>query len=294
MKRKAVIIGVLLLLSVLVASAPQLFGEKTVKALNAAVIYTPNYWVGGVDYGDELTYTSQCANTIMNLFSTYGYNYGWLYNCQNSYATASSYSSHTQYAESHYDKVAVFSKGHCVPFGADNRAPWGVGDHFKLLDHYGNGVRDSYEIYPYTQGKHRFVYLWHCGTAFSYPTSYDGDGYTGMAYCWTRDNGMSLYGYSSSSGTHVFIGFCNYSHQYRDPTGYGGHDYGYFVVRVFTYLLQYHYSVSTSLDRASQDAFGQSSFTGTALYYGEYIGNPSLLSFMCVYGNGRGLGVPGY
>ena len=55
MKRKAVIIGVLLLLSVLVASAPQLFGEKTVKALNAAVIYSPNYWVGGVDYGDELT-----------------------------------------------------------------------------------------------------------------------------------------------------------------------------------------------------------------------------------------------
>lgn len=291
MKLKTRITSMLLLLSLTLVSAPLLLGQTTVKASNAGVLYAPNYWVDGTDYGNELTYTSQCVNTIMNLFSTYGNNYGWLYNCQGTSATVSSYISNTQYAENNFNNVAVFSKGHEVPFGADNHPPTG-GDHYEILDHTGLHVRDSYEIYPYTQGKAHFVYLWHCGTAMSYPPWLDGDGYTGMAYCWTRDSTMSLYGYSSNSGTRVFIGFCNYPHQFLDPTGYAGHDYGYFVDRVFTYLLQYHYSVSTSLDKASQDAFNQPSYSGTPLYYGQYIGNPSLLSFMVVYGNGQGLGVP--
>jgi len=278
----------------MLASTQQFFGIITAQASNAAVLYAPNYWVDGVDYGDELTYTSQCVNSIMSLFCTYGYNYGWIYNCQNTYATVSAYCSNTQYAESNYDKCAIFTKGHIAPWGADQRPPSGCGDHFALLDHYGNRVRDCYEVFPNTQGKHRFAWIWHCGTAFSYPSWQDGDGWTGMPYCWTRNPSMALQGYYSNTGSHVYLGFCYYSHQFRDPTGYAGHDYGYFAVRVFTYLLQYHYSVSTALDLASQDAFNQPSYTGTPLFYGEYIGNPSQYSFMCVYGNGQGLGVPGY
>jgi hypothetical protein len=281
----------LLLLSLLLVSTPLLLSQPTAKASNAAVLYAPNYWSDAADYGNELEYTSQCVNTIMNLFTTYGTNYGWRYNCQNSAATASAYVSNTQYAETNFNNVAVFSKGHEVPFGGDYHPPTG-GDHYKILAYNAQPVRDSYEIYPYTQGKAHFVWIWHCGSAMSYPPWLDGDGYTGMPYAWTRDSTMALSGYSSNSGTRVYIGFANYSHQFLDPTGYAGHDYGYFVVRVFTYLLQYHYSMSTSLDRASQDAFNQPSYTGTPLYYGQYIGNPSLLSFMVVYGNGQGLGVP--
>jgi hypothetical protein len=274
------------------ASTQQFFGQTTVKASNSAVVYAPNYWWDGVDYGNELGYTSYTVSYIFNLFCTHGSNYYWIYNCQNSSAIVSEYSDNTDYAENNFDSCAVFTKGHEIPWGADNRPPYGCPDHFELKDHYGNNVRDSYDIYPYTQGKHHFVWIWHCGSAMSYRSWQDGDGWTGMPYCWTRDNNMALQGYYSNSGTHVYLGFCYYSHQFLDPTGYYGWNYGYFARRVFTYLLQYDYSVSTALDHASQDAFNQPSYTGTPLYNGEWIGNPSKFSFMCVYGNGQSLGVP--
>jgi hypothetical protein len=266
----------------------------TAQASNAATVYAPNFWVNDYDYRNELGYTSDCVYNIFSLFNSYGLNYNYISNIQNSTATAYNYASITQYSESYYTNVAVFSKGHCVPWGS-------YGYHRQLKDWNGNNLTDSgtqtapnYAIYPNTQGRTHFVFLWHCGTAMYYPSWQDSYGWVGFPYCWTRDNNMATDGYDSYSGSHVFLGYWYYSHQFLDSTNYLSYDYGYYCVQVFTYLLQYGGTVSAALDYGAIVALGCSSFPTCPLGYGETLGPPGnrYFSYMQIFGNGQGLGVP--
>lgn len=285
-RKKSLTITTIFLVAVL--SITQLYAIGAVQAFNAVTIYCPNKWVDGIDYSNEREYSSAICNAISNLFYWYGNNYAIRITRHNTDVTASAYSNDAQYAQTYAYQVAVFSKGHCTP--------WDPGQyHRQLLVIDGNNARDSQHIYPYTsQGKHRFVFLWHCGTAMSYPSQYDQYGWQGMPYCWTRNNNMAIQGYTSGSGSHVFIGFHYWSHQFLDPTNYGGFNYGDYCWYIFWNLLYYDLPVSAALDLAAQQAFGQPSHTSTPMWYGETLGPPGQQFWSCmrVLGNGQGLGVP--
>jgi hypothetical protein len=285
MKKSIKINSILLILCMLCTSIPILAYTPTAEATNAVTIYAPNYYDPRVDLPAEMAYTTQCATYIYNLFWLTG-RYSWRYAGNN--ADVNDYITNIQIAENNYDKVAVFTKGHI--------APWGNGAYYSLIANSGNTVRDAQDIFPLTKGKTAFAWIYHCGTAMSYPSTYNAAyGWSGMPYAWTRNNAMTLNGYNSYSGSQVYIGFANASPQFLEQTGYAGQDHGYFCAQTFSYLIQ-GYSTSDALDKASYDAFGVQYFTQTHLYNGRWVYMPafqqSFLSFMVVYGNGRGLGIP--
>jgi hypothetical protein len=80
-----------------------------------------------------------------------------------------------------------------------------------------------------------------------------------------------------------------------EQTVYAGRDYGYFVVHTFDYLRQ-GYSTPDALDKASYDAFCVQYFAQTHLYNGRNVYVPCFQnchwSYMVVYGNGKGSGIP--
>lgn len=280
----------LMLISLLILTVGAITSIRAVAATNAGLMFTPNYHVSGTDPPGEESYSDSVANMIMYYFSGYGSNYGWLYNCQDSYATANEYTSDLSYAQNHYYNTVVYSKGHEWTWG-------GSSNHYELVaNNYNpsgdqNGVRDSTMVYPNTGASDRFIVLWHCGTAMAYPSSYDSLGWEGMPYCFTHNNAMNTDGYSHpDSGVYVFMGFIWYSPEYLTGTGYGSNNYGAFVTYLYMYLLQYHYTVNQALNAASSATLGYSSFGSAPLHTGMYEGDPQMgyhWSYFDIYGDGN-------
>ncbi len=172
MKLKATTIGVLLLLSLLSISAISAIGISPVSAYQGSGVFCPNNYIPDQwpwDTPDEVVFSTQCCYYI------YTYLYDHYYGGQNLFVygdpiwysvppvTASTYMDYLDYLEDYSDAVTIFSKGHCTP--------WGYGGIYRqLLCTYDEVARDSIEIYPHTdQFKCRFDFIWHCGTANTYP-----------------------------------------------------------------------------------------------------------------------------
>jgi hypothetical protein len=282
----------LMLISLLIVTVAAVTSLQAVRGSNAALMFTPNYHVNNVDQPGEETYSNSVANMITYYFENYGSNYGFIYNCEDSSATQSQYESSLNYAQSKYYNTVVYSKGHEWTWGGDlNHYELVANNYIQQGDQ--NGVRDSQNVYPNTGSSDRFVFLWHCGTAMSYPSwqSTDGLGWTGMPYDFTHDNSMSFNGYASpDNGVYVFNGFWQASPEYQDLTNYGTNNYGSFVTIFYQYLLQYHFSVNAALNAASASTLGYSYFGNAPLYTGidEYVpGMGYYWSYFYTYGNGN-------
>ena len=274
----------LTLISLLILMVAATTGIQAVKASNAALLFTPNYISG--DPPGEASYSDSVANMVYYYFYTYGSNYAYTYNCEDSAATVSNYMSCLSYAQNNFYNSVIYSKGHEVPFGD--------GNHYEILDHNAADLTDYPDVFDSTGASDRFVFLWHCGTAMSYPTWWDtwnGGGYPGMAFDFTHDNSMSHNGYGSGAdtGVYVFLGFIYYSQEYLTGTSYQSYNYGDFVTIFYQYLLQYHYSVSSALDAAAILTLGSSNFGNSALHTGIVTGGVcgTYDSYMVVYGDGN-------
>jgi hypothetical protein len=301
MKLKATAIGALLLLSLLFVSVPKLFGVKIVKAANAGVIYGPNYHIEYLDLPGEEQLTRDVCTYIMNMFVSYGYNYGWLYKCVDSAATRSAYGSNVYYAETHYSAATVFTKGHAAEYKCNPNGP----KHHYLMDTNGLHVEDDYIWSNTPYGRHRFVCTWHCGTTMDYPGTicpYCG-GRTSLPYAWTHSNTMNLEAYTSSTGDYVYIGHEGYSPQFLNPTGWGNYNHAHYVYYLYLYLLQYHMNVRDAASWAAYYAFGNYYLPATQLYTLHWVDPsdppppnppfPGYWSRMHIFGNGN-LGLPAY
>jgi hypothetical protein len=173
--------------------------------------------------------------------------------------------------ESSSDKVTVFSKGHCTPWGYNYQ-------HYQLLCTYpeDGAARDSIHIWPGTdQGKCRFDFIWHCGTARSYPLSppyTDIDGPIGLPFCFTHNVGMTKYG---NSGSFVYTGWNWESPQFEDTIP----ENGYYVWADLALSIFYnmHYNSYLSLG----DTLNGLSWT----LYGEGFVDSPLYDDLIVWGN---------
>lgn len=255
-------IGSVLLLSVLFLTTVYAYDGGT-------AVFCPNNVVEELDTTYEIWLSTQTCDAIHDMISAYGdndLNYFYLNSTSNLRwgLTINTLKTNTNHA-------TIFSKGHCVPWGDDNIPPYGTGDHFALLDHDGDYAEDNDHIYAYSSGNENyFVFIWHCGTALSYPSAEDDDGYYGMPYAFTRDNDMDWYG---SSGDYVVMAWDWQSPQFESQVSwqYPNYNwtYAHYAYLVFDYLCD-GYSIGESVNYVSW-------YLGTCSFYdsgewGELIG----------------------
>lgn len=158
----------------------------------------------------------------------------------------------------------------------------GAVDHYA---YYGNsGTSDAIidaNLYPNTGTKNKFTFLWTCingGLIANHGNSYGGwdpaTGAVGMPYAWTHKTNMGLQGYKypDSSG-YAYIGFANTSKNMCDTSNFVQGNYGEFCRQFYYNLLVNRYSVSVSLDKATNYVRGSSqyNFDSTDLYNGYYL-----------------------
>jgi hypothetical protein len=215
--------------------------------------FCPNWYDPTQDPPGELQ-LAQVATEYIAYFMNQVYDYSIL--AINDSAIVPSYRAAIQYLNCE-DEVAFFSKGH------RDLWPDAIYDHMALFDHYGNEVRDSEDIYPYSSGKFRFVFLWHCETAEMYPSTDD----EGMPYCFTHNNNMVLYG--QDNGYNVFLGWQDGSPAFvtiidqQYPWGYW--QYAHWVYLFFA-AMSWGWTVEGALNYACNIIYSQD-FTCTPLYY---------------------------
>jgi hypothetical protein len=247
------------------------------KGANACEVYYPAY----LDSMPEITRSGQVCSAIYDYFKYYGFFQYWQY-WKYDDVTRALMGSQTLALGYYYNFVALFFKGHDVP--------WGCGSHYALLGYNGEYIQDAYIYTKTIYGKHDFVFLWACGTAHSYPSWYCSNcqAWTGHCYCWTRKNNLALDGYTETgdNSPEVFLGWHwgspDFLHTYGCKEGY---DYGSFAASIFKYLLQQNENVKDALDHASRDVFTNCpSFLFSPPRNGIWLyGN---MSYLRVYGNG--------
>ncbi|MEM3054163.1 MAG: hypothetical protein QXM52_00455 [Candidatus Bathyarchaeia archaeon] len=248
-----------------------------VKGANACEVYYP----GHLDSVNEKSRSDQVCNAIYNYFRYYGFYQYWQY-WKYSWVTRDLMGSQTLALGYYYSFVALFFKGHDVP--------WGCGSHYALLGYNGEYIQDAYIYTKTVYGSHDFVFLWACGTAHSYPSWYcsTDQAWTGHCYCWTRRNTLSLDGYTElwDYNPEVFLGWHWGSPNFVDTYGCkNGYDYGSFAASFFKYLLQQDKTVKEALDLASKEVFiGSPTFGNSPPRQGIWLYND--WSYLKIYGNG--------
>lgn len=268
MKLKATTIGALLLLSVLVISA---IGVNTVSAYQGSAVFCPNRYIPTYPPGDtenEIVLSTQTCYYIAGFLWEHYYPgdsyfmFGDPLWGQYSPIIPASYTIILDALESSSDKVTVFSKGHCTPWGYNYQ-------HYQLLCTFESdgAARDSIHIWPGTdQGKCRFDFIWHCGTALSYPLSppyTDIDGPIGMPFCFTHNVGMTKYG---SSGNYVYAGWIYDSPQFENTIPENGYYiWADFALSIFYYMHYYNWNLRDTLNNLSWWTYG-TDFYGSPLY----------------------------
>ncbi|MDI9578282.1 MAG: hypothetical protein QM398_09135 [Thermoproteota archaeon] len=279
MKLKAITIGAILLLSILVISAVPAIGINSVKADYGSATFCPNNSVEGLDTDNELyvstVITSEIAYYIYSYYGSY-YNY-FFYGTEQSPIYPSDYSWALNTLQDNCDKITFFSKGHCTPWGYASQ-------HYQLLctlsdENNDHQAKDAIHIFPYTdEFECRLTFLWHCATARSYPIPppyYDPDGPCGMPFCFTHNVGMTKYG---TSGWAVFLGWNWQSPQFESEIPYQYPDYnwtfGHFAYFYYQ-LMAYGYSVNGALEELSW------------FFYNTDFQNCPLYNSLIVWGNGN-------
>jgi hypothetical protein len=272
----------------LLFSVPLFSSIIPVNASNSHTIWVPNYETG---YEPEYEESYSCAvcEVIKDTIDNHGnFQNSAIYH--NATVSASYYVYMTRYYEENYDYCAVFSKGHCTPWGTCQ-------EHYCLKAHLGSSIKDA-TLKDVTGNDYDFVFIWHCGTAEEYPSTVcnnpacSGYGeYKGMCYSWTNDNTLATNGHNETTdnGAEVFLGFINASYNFVTETGYDSYDFGGFAATFYYYLLVHNCDVKEALYYASRDTLGgpfESSYlcTGADVYVEPF--NTTFWSYLSVYGNG--------
>jgi hypothetical protein len=278
MKFKAVTIGALLLLTILVVSTVQSIGISTVSAYQGSGVFCPNRYIPEYPPGDtenEIVLSTQaCYYIAYYLWEHYYpgtcyFMFGDPLWGQYSPVVPESYTIILDELEYYSDKVTVFSKGHCTPWGYN-------GQHYQLLCTFEpDAAKDSVHIWPGTdQGKRRFDFIWHCGTARSYPVPppyYDPDGPYGMPFTFTHNVAMTKYG---SSGPCVFLGWDWMSPQFENTIPQNQYwQWAQFAVAIFYYMHYDYWDLQYALNQLSLSI------------YGTYFSNSPLYNDLVVWGN---------
>ncbi len=181
--------------------------------------------------------------------------------------TSTTYYNTLDSLENYNSKVTIFSKGHCVP--------WGNGVHYKLLCTVDpDAAPDATIFYHTNQAKCRFDFIWHCGTARSYPVAppyRDYYGPIGMPLCFTHRVDMTKYG---NSGPAVYLGWNLYSPQFEAEIPQNDDwQWAQFAVGFFYYMRYNGWSVGYTLDYLSLGI------------YGNFFVNSPLYNELVVWGN---------
>jgi hypothetical protein len=272
MNLKIISIGALLLLSLLISVCS--IGIQTVNAATyASGVFCPNNYSpepppqGAGDTVNELLLSKQSCQYIHNyLVAHYDGNCYFYYGDTDplnppSYPTVTSSTYYNTLAalEQSNSKVTIFSKGHCVP--------WGNGVHYKLLCTINPDAALDDSIFLSTnQAKCRFDFIWHCGTARSYPVAppyRDAYGYIGMPLAFAHNVAMAKYG---GSGPCVFVGWNWRSPQFENLIPQNSNwRWADFAVDIFYYMHYYGWSLIYTLNTMSSWIYGQS-FVSSPLY----------------------------
>ncbi|MGD6809859.1 MAG: hypothetical protein ACQCN3_09195 [Candidatus Bathyarchaeia archaeon] len=274
MKTKIMSIGVLLILSLL--SLPVLsLGIQPASAANyASGVFCPNNWSpapppdGAGDTGPELSLSQQACQYIHNYLNAHYDGVCYYYwgdtvppnPPSNPRVYPSTYLNTLTSLEQANNKVTIFSKGHCVP--------WGSGNHYKLLCTDNPDAATDNDIFLATnQAKCKFDFIWHCGTARSYPVAppyRDADGYIGMPLAFTHNVALTKYG---SSGVAVFAGWDWRSPQFENPIPENTDwQWAQFATGVFYYMHNNPtWSLGYTLNYLSSQIYG-TSFQYSPLY----------------------------
>lgn len=273
MKLKTALIGTFLLLSIL-AVLLQSGGIQTANAANyASGVFCPNNWKplpppdGAGDTANELLLSQQACQYIHNYLDAHydGYCYFYYGDTEppnppsNPRVYPSTYYNTLVALEQSNNKVTIFSKGHCVP--------WGNGVHYKLLCTDDPDAATDNDIFLSTnQAKCCFNFIWHCGTARSYPVAppyADEYGYIGMPLAFTHNVAMAKYG---SSGTCVFLGWNWQSPQFENRIPQNSNwQWAQFAVAVFYYMHCYGWNLMSTLNYLANLIYG-TSFLSSPLY----------------------------
>jgi hypothetical protein len=199
-------------------------GVQSASAANyGAGVFCPNNWQpatfpnGAGDTPRELEISQEMCQLIYNYLNSYYdgtcyYYYGSLdYNQspRNPAVTGSTYNNTLRTLEQNNNKVALFSKGHCTP--------WGNSNHYKLMGTEDTEAAKDNDIFLATnKARTQFAFIWHCGTALSYPVAapyQDAYGYIGLPLAFTHNTAMTKYG---TSGQAMYLGWIYRSPQFND------------------------------------------------------------------------------
>ncbi len=274
MKPKIMSIGAILILCLL--SIPVLsMGIQTASATNyGAGVFCPNNWSpdpppnGAGDTANELSLTQQSCQYIYNYLDAHYDGTCYFYYGDttppnppsNPRVYPSTYYNTLTTLEQSNNKVTVFSKGHCVP--------WGNGAHYELLCTDNPDVATDNSIFLATnQAKCHFDFIWHCGTSRSYPVAYpysDAYGYIGMPLAFTHRVDMTKYG---TSGPAVYAGWDWTSPQFENRIPQNTNwQWAQFATAVFYYMHNNPtWSLGTTLNYLATTIYGSANFQSCPL-----------------------------
>jgi hypothetical protein len=274
MKLKVSITGALLVLTIIVISVGSI-GINVVSAYQGAAVACPNKYIHDQwpwDTPDEIEFSTHCCYYIYSYLDEHydpgpvAIRYGDPIWYTQPPVTAQTYMDGLDYLEANADAATIVSKGHGTP--------WGYGGIYrKLLCTYGDAARDSIEIYPHTgqqpgQFKCRFNFIWHCGSANTYPyyPPWPPDGPPGLPFAFTHNVGMDKYGDYDNSGSRVFVGWNWVSPQFFNVIpDHAPWQWGQLAVAIFNYMHYDELSLRDTLENLSLDIYG-TYFVDSPLY----------------------------
>jgi len=262
MKPKITVNVLLLILSVM---SMGVIGIKTVGAATyASGVFCPNNWspepppYGAGDTANELWLSQQACQYIHNYLDAHydGYCYFYWGDIEppnppsNPIVYSSTYYNTLNTLVQSNSKVTIFSKGHYVP--------WGNGRHYKLLcTDNPDAATDNNIFLSFDEPRCRFNFIWHCGTARSYPVTppyRDEYGYIGMPLAFTHNVAMEKYG---NSGPCVFLGWNWRSPQFENIIPENEEwQWAQFAVAFFYYMHYYGWDVEFTLNQLSDWIYG--------------------------------------
>lgn len=257
--------GALLVLTIIVILAASI-GINVASAYQGAAVACPNNYIDDeypYDTPDEIVFSTQCCYYIYSDLDEHydpgpvAYRYGDPIWDTQPPVTAHTYMDGLDYLIANADAATIVSKGHCTPWGY-------CYIYRRLLCTYDDVVRDSIEIYPHTgqqpdQLKCRFNFIWHCGTANTYPyyPPWPPDGPPGMPFAFTHNVGMDKYGNYDNSGSRVFVGW-NYvsPHFFNVIPDHASWQWGQLAVAIFHYMHTYGWNLRYTLNYLTNQIYG--------------------------------------
>jgi hypothetical protein len=268
MKKPRIAIFVLLLLCLLAVSALQPIVSATE---HGAGVFCPNNWqplpypLGAGDTLNELwlsTTACECISEYLSdIYDGYVYFLWGDTDPKGPYVTSTMFYDALDDLENSNEKVSIFSKGHCCPWGS------GSSNHLQLMMTLDWDPAHDADIWLHTNKcKTHFCFIWHCGTALHYPVAppyRDQYGPYGMPLCFTHRIDMNKYG---STGPAVFAGWIFLSPQFENYIpGDDVWQWAHLAVGIFACMRYAGYSLGVALNEMSNQIWGDN-FNSCPIY----------------------------